>query len=189
MYILYDRVMRKIQNKHKRIKHKNLFKNARLQRKLIKFAENPISGFRVPHLGSRISDSGSHLWVGTWISGLGSHVYGVGSRVPGPTCEMGPESRVLGPTFRICLSKRYNDQLKLTISPIKNNLFEITKEHKEFKFRQNIQTEFTKKMKFIPRPMASFRKKWNLMINYLIFYISSFHQGWKLNVWRIRLDN
>ena len=159
MYILYDRVMRKIQNKHKRIKHKNLFNNARLQRKLIKFAENPISGFRVPHLGSRISDSGSHLWVGTWISGLGSHVYGVGSRVPGPTCEMGPESRVLGPTFRICLSKRYNDQLKLTISPIKNNLFEITKEHKEFKFRQNIQIEFTKKMKFIPRPMASFKKK------------------------------
>ena len=42
MYMLYDRVMRNIQNRHKRIKHMNSLINARLQRKSRKFAENPI---------------------------------------------------------------------------------------------------------------------------------------------------
>ena len=45
--------MRSIQNRHKRIKDMNSFINARLQRKLIKFAENPLSG--------------------SWFLGLGSH--------------------------------------------------------------------------------------------------------------------
>ena len=66
--MLYDRVMRNIQNRHKRIKHMNSLINARLQRKSRKFAENPI-----------------------WVTRLGS-------RVPAPTYEMGPGSRVSGPT-------------------------------------------------------------------------------------------
>ena len=56
-----------MQNRHKRIKHMNSFLNARLQRKLRKFAENPLSR----------------------------------SRVPGPTYELRPGSRVLGPVFRV----------------------------------------------------------------------------------------
>ena len=40
VYMLYDRVMKNIQNRHKLIKHTNSFINARLQRKLRKFAEN-----------------------------------------------------------------------------------------------------------------------------------------------------
>ena len=72
--MLYDRVMKNVQNRHKRIKHMNSFINARLQRKLRKFAENPLSGSRVPPmswvpdlgswvppLGYRVSDPGSHL--------------------------------------------------------------------------------------------------------------------------------
>ena len=61
--MLYDRVIKIIQNRHKRIKLVNSFINARLQRKLRKFAENPLSGSRsqvppvrwVPVLGSRVS--------------------------------------------------------------------------------------------------------------------------------------
>ena len=41
-------------NRHKRKKHMNSFINARLQRKLRKFAENPISGSRVLRLGSPV---------------------------------------------------------------------------------------------------------------------------------------
>ena len=52
--MLYDRVMRNIQNRHKRIKYMNSFINARFQRKLRKFAEK--------------------LLPGSWVSGLGSHV-------------------------------------------------------------------------------------------------------------------
>ena len=73
--------MRSIQNRHKRcIKHMNSFMrmnsflNARLQRKLRKFSENPISGswvsgptIRVPGLGSRVPPM-------RWIPGLESHV-------------------------------------------------------------------------------------------------------------------
>lgn len=35
-------------------------------------------------------------------------------------------------------SKKYNDQINLARSSIKNNLFEITKEFNKFKFRQNL---------------------------------------------------
>ena len=52
--MLYHRVMRNIKNRHKRIKHMNSFINARRQRKLRKFPENPLSG--------------------SWVLGLGSHL-------------------------------------------------------------------------------------------------------------------
>ena len=45
--MLYDSVMRNIQNRHKRIKHMNSFINARLQRKLRKFSNNLLSGSKV----------------------------------------------------------------------------------------------------------------------------------------------
>ena len=50
----YDRVMRNMQNSHKRIKHMNSFINAERQRKLRQFLENPLSGLgsSVPLLGS-----------------------------------------------------------------------------------------------------------------------------------------
>ena len=78
--MLYDRVMKNIENRHKRIKHMNSFINARLQRKLRKFAGNPLSGSQVP--------------------GLGSHLQGPRSQVPGPTYELGSGSWVTGTTFR-----------------------------------------------------------------------------------------
>ena len=71
--MLYDRVIRNIQNRHQRIMRMNSFINARLQKKLRKFTENPISGSRVPPL--------------RWVSGLRTH----------------QKSLVSGPTFRICL--------------------------------------------------------------------------------------
>ena len=40
--------------------------------------------------------------------------------------------------------KKYHEQLSLTRSSIKNELFEITKECKEFNFQQNLLIEFTK---------------------------------------------
>ena len=52
----------------------------------------------VPPLWSRVSDPQSHLWVGSRVSGLKSHLLDPGSQVPGPTYEMGPGSRVSGPT-------------------------------------------------------------------------------------------
>ena len=54
VYMLYDRVMKNIQNRHKRIKHMNSVINTRLQRRLRKFAENPLSGSRVSGLGSHL---------------------------------------------------------------------------------------------------------------------------------------
>ena len=63
-----------IQNKHRHIKNINSFINSGLQRKPRKFAENPISGSRVPRLWSRVS---------------------------GPTYGLGPGFRVLSPTFRV----------------------------------------------------------------------------------------
>ena len=41
-------------------------------------------------------------------------------------------------------SKKYGEELNLTIHYIKNILVEITKEFKEFKFQQNLSTEFIK---------------------------------------------
>ena len=100
--MVYDRVMRNIQNRQKCIKQMNSFINARFQRKLRIFAENPISGpgsrvscstFRVLGLRSRVSPV-------SWsrVSSLGYHCYGPGSRVSGPTYELDPGSRVLGPS-------------------------------------------------------------------------------------------
>lgn len=40
--------------------------------------------------------------------------------------------------------KKYHEQLSLTRSSTKNELFEITKECKEFNFQQNLLIEFTK---------------------------------------------
>ena len=93
--MLCNRVMRNIQNRHKRIKYMNSFINARRQRKLRKFLENLFSGSQVwvlgptlrilgptyelgpgsqvPPLGSRVSSPRSHLWDRSRISGLGSH--------------------------------------------------------------------------------------------------------------------
>ena len=62
VYMLDERVMRNMQNRHKRIKHVNSFINARHQIKLRKFLENPLSGpmsrvsgltIRIPGLGFR----------------------------------------------------------------------------------------------------------------------------------------
>ena len=41
-------------------------------------------------------------------------------------------------------SKKYDEQLKLAISCIKNKLSKTSKEFKEFKFQQNLRIEFTK---------------------------------------------
>ena len=46
--------------------------------------------------------------------------------------------------IKILNSKRYDEQLNLAISSIKNKLFETTKEFKEFKFHQNLAIEFTR---------------------------------------------
>ena len=82
--MLYDGVMRNMQNRHKRIKHMNLFINARFQRKLRKFAENPLPRSHVSGVGSRLPPM-------TWIPGLRF-------QVPEPIYQIAPESRVLGPT-------------------------------------------------------------------------------------------
>ena len=66
--MLYDRIMKNIQNRHNRIWHMNSFINTRLQRKLRKCAEIPLSGSRVSGLTVR-------------VLGLGSHFQGAGSRV------------------------------------------------------------------------------------------------------------
>ena len=70
--------MRNIQNRHKRIKHRNSLIIARLWRKLIKFSENPVSG-------SEVSGLRSEPWDGSWISRL----------------ESEQKSRVSGLTLRI----------------------------------------------------------------------------------------
>ena len=72
--MLYDRVMRVIQNRNKRIKCMNSLINARFQRKLRKFYR---------------------------VSGLRSNIQDLGSRVPGSTCEFSPGSRVSGLIFRV----------------------------------------------------------------------------------------
>ena len=81
----YDRVMRNIQNRHKRIKHMNLFINAMFQTKLRKFAENPLPGSQVSGLGSRHPPM-------SWIPGLRFQVPGLRSQVPGPIYQIAPES-------------------------------------------------------------------------------------------------
>ena len=52
-------------------------------------------------------------------------------------CSQRCEIKILNP-------KSYDEQLNLTRSSIKNKSFEITKESKEFNFRQNLIREFTK---------------------------------------------
>ena len=65
---------------------------ARLQRKLRKFSENPLSGFRVSDLRSQLQCPRS--WVppinGSQVLDLGPHLQDPGSCVMGPTYEMGP---------------------------------------------------------------------------------------------------
>ena len=64
----------------------NSFINAMLQKKLRKFAENPISGPDVPRLMSQVSGPMS------WIPGFGSWVSCLRSRVTDPTNS--PKSQV-----------------------------------------------------------------------------------------------
>ena len=89
--------------------------------------------------------------------------------------------------MKIFNSKKCEEQLNLTRSSIKNIFFEITKEFKEFKFRQNLRIEFTKndeafRYKIIADPWFDSEKlelsNTNLM-NYLILNITSFHQALK----------
>ena len=94
--MLYDRVMRNIQNIHKRIKHMNSSIKARLQRKLRTLSE--FSGSQVSGLGSHLQGPGSRVSDPTYKLSSGSHLNGTGSQVLGPTYEMGPGSRFSGPT-------------------------------------------------------------------------------------------
>ena len=70
--MIYDKVTKNIQYRHERIKHMNSFINARLQRKLRKFAENPLSG-------SRVSGPTYEMGPGSSVS---DHTKSLGSRVP-----------------------------------------------------------------------------------------------------------
>ena len=47
--------------------------------------------------------------------------------------------------IKIKNSKIHDQQLKLTRTSIKNKLFEISKEFKDFKLKQYVRTEFTEK--------------------------------------------
>ena len=88
--MLYDRVMRNIQNRHKDIKHMNSFINVRRQRKLRKFLENPLSQSQVsgPTFRIRLLPMNWVPGIGSQVSGLGSHLQCLGSRVLRPTYEM-----------------------------------------------------------------------------------------------------
>ena len=90
--MLYDRVMRNIQNRHKDIKHMNSFINVRRQRKLRKFLENPLSWSQVSGPTFRI-----RLLPMNWVPGIGSQVLDLGSHLQ---C---PGSRVLRPTYEMIL--------------------------------------------------------------------------------------
>ena len=46
--------------------------------------------------------------------------------------------------IKVLNSKKYEEQLSLTRSSIKNKLFQITEEFKEFKFQQNLRIKLTK---------------------------------------------
>ena len=80
--------------------------------------------------------------------------------------------------------KKYHEQLSLTRSSTKNELFEITKECKEFNFQQNLLIEFTKNDEAFKNKI--FKIPWfdsenlelmiQILMNYLIFNITSFHQ-------------
>ena len=84
-------------------------------------------------------------------------------------------------------SKKYYEQLNLTRSSIKNKLFEINKECKEFKFQQSLQIELTKKMNLLKTKSSqthgSIQKNYNLVIQmlmkHLIFNITAFFEELK----------
>ena len=104
--MLYDRVMRNIQKRYKRIKHINSFINARLQRKPRKFAEKPISGSRVPgpiyelDLESWVlGPTFRFLGIGSWVPPM-NWVPGIGSRVPPTVRGLGSSEM---PFFRYLL--------------------------------------------------------------------------------------
>ena len=96
--MLYDRLMRNIQNRHKRIKHMISFINARHQRKFRKFLENPLSEPQVSGLGIHLQDPGSLDPGPTYdlVSGLGSNLQDpvLGSQVPPMRWVPGLGSRV-----------------------------------------------------------------------------------------------
>ena len=85
MHILYDRVTRNIQNRAKLTKHMNSFINARFQRKLRKFAENPLP---------LVSGPTYRLGTGFRVLGPTFRVQGLGSRVPPLRCVPGLGTRV-----------------------------------------------------------------------------------------------
>ena len=49
--------------------------------------------------------------------------------------------------MKILNCEKYDDQINFTKSSIKNKLFEITKEFKEFNYQHNLWIEFTKNVK------------------------------------------
>ena len=82
-------MMRNIKSRHKHTKYMNSFIITRLQRKLRKFSENPLSGswvsgptFRVPGPTYEI---GPGSWVSPTVLGLGSHFLDV-ARTRGRPC-------------------------------------------------------------------------------------------------------
>ena len=114
--MFYDRVMRNIQNRHKRIMPMNSFINDRLQRKLRKFSENPFSSLtiRVPCLTCDLG-TGSRVLDPTFrVPDLGSHLQGPRSRIPGPTYEMGPGSRVPLTGYVVKTGVFYEDKFMLS---------------------------------------------------------------------------
>ena len=105
--MLYDRVMKSIRNRHKRIKHMNSVINARLQRKLRKFAENPLSGSRVSGPTFRASGLGSWVPPVSWVPGLGSRVPPLEFRVSGTTKSPGSPVQLFGyPVFSMHMYTR-----------------------------------------------------------------------------------
>ena len=107
------------------LKIKNIISEVLFIGHLIKFTglSFSVQGFRprVPYkirgsgLGSRRASYGSR------VSGLRSHLWGLGSRVLGPTHMMGPGSCVSGPTFRIC--REFSSLVKRWSSISQQDLF------------------------------------------------------------------
>ena len=79
--MLYDRVMRNIQNRHKPIKHMNSLISARYQRKLRKVSEIHFKGHEswVPGPTFRVTVPTYMMGPGSWVSSLTNSS---GSRVP-----------------------------------------------------------------------------------------------------------
>ena len=123
--MLYDRVMRSIQNRHKRTKHMNLFINARFQRKLRKFAENPLPGSQVSGLGSPTSTY--ELDPRSQVSGPGSQVSGPGTHLSNSprVSSLGSyqQCRVSGPTMHVKEQNQNRNKTKSCHIQIKHTFY------------------------------------------------------------------